>query len=112
MASSRKPPSAERLARGARELALGARDIAVGLSGGVDSVVLLHQLRKKVPRVSAIHVHHGLSPNADAWERFCRSLCRRMRVPLRVRRVRVRTAGQGLKAAAREARYAAFAKEK
>src|SRR5258706_12545994 len=105
MASSRKPPSAERLARGARE-------IAVGLSGGVDSVVLLHQLRKKVPRVSAIHVHHGLSPNADAWERFCRSLCRRMGVPLRVRRVRVRRAGQGLKAAAREARYAAFAKEK
>jgi len=96
MASSRKPPSAE---------------IAVGLSGGVDSVVLLHQLREHHP-VSAIHVHHGLSPNADAWTAFCRSLCKRLNVPLVVRKVSVRRAGQGLEAAAREARYAVFAKEK
>ena len=93
MASSRKRPSDRR--------------IAVGLSGGVDSVVLLHQLRQHHP-VFAIHVHHGLSPNADAWADFCRSLCRRLAVPLQVKRVRVRRAGQGLEAAAREARYQAF----
>jgi len=98
MASSRKPPSAE---------------IAVGLSGGVDSVVLLHQLKEKSQaRVRAIHVHHGLSPNADAWAAFCRSLCKRLDVPLAVRKVSVRRAGKGLEAAAREARYAAFKKEK
>src|SRR6185295_1936337 len=96
MASSRKRPSAER--------------IAVGLSGGVDSVVLLHQLRQR--GVSAIHVHHGLSPNADAWADFCRRLCRRLGVPLSVIKVRVEKRGKGLEAAAREARYAAFRKSK
>src|SRR6185436_15621782 len=92
MASSRKQANADK--------------VAVGLSGGVDSVVLLHQLKDR--GVSAIHVHHGLSPNADAWASFCRSLCRKLDIPFKVKRVRVRRAGQGLEAAAREARYAAF----
>ena len=97
MASSRKRPSAER--------------IAVGLSGGVDSVVLLHLLRQKYD-VSAVHVHHGLSPNADAWARFCRRLCRQLQVPLTIRKVKVTKGGQGLEAAAREARYRAFMQER
>src|SRR5258705_195211 len=92
MASSRKRPSVKR--------------IAVALSGGVDSVVLLHQLKDR--GVSAIHVHHGLSPNADAWASFCRSLCKQLDIPFKVKRVRVRKAGQGLEAAARDARYGAF----
>jgi len=83
-----------------------AKTIAVGLSGGVDSVVLLHQLRDR--GASAIHVHHGLSPNADAWTDFCRKLCKRWDVPLLVRRVSVRRAGKGLEAAARDARYGVF----
>ena len=95
MASSRKPPSAE---------------IAVGLSGGVDSVVLLHQLKNEAAgvRLRAIHVHHGLSPNADAWTAFCRKLCKRLQVPLAVEYVSVKKKSKGLEAAAREARYAAF----
>ena len=97
MASSRKPASAE---------------IAVGLSGGVDSVVLLHQLKENPKaRVRAVHVHHGLSPNADAWARFCARLCKRLDVPLAVRKVKVVRKGKGLEAAAREARYRAFSKE-
>jgi tRNA(Ile)-lysidine synthase len=99
MASSRKRANARRLAR-------SARTIAVGLSGGVDSVVLLHQLKDR--GVSAIHVHHGLSPNADAWASFCRSLCKKLDIPFKVKRVKVRRARQGLEAAAREARYEAF----
>ena len=99
MASSRKRPS--------------GRTLAVGLSGGVDSTVLLHLLsRKKDFSLEAIHVHHGLSPNADSWERFCRSLCRRLRVPLVVRRVKVRKTGKGLEAAARQARYEALMKSR
>jgi tRNA(Ile)-lysidine synthase len=97
MASSRKSRKSKRT--------------AVALSGGVDSVVLLHRLKDRAG-VSAVHVHHGLSPNADAWAAFCRKLCRRWRVPLSVHKVRIGKSGKGLEAAAREARYAAFAKEK
>jgi tRNA(Ile)-lysidine synthase len=117
MASTRKRPSAEAGLVGAVRAFLGAqalsgKRVAVGLSGGVDSVVLLHVMRALAPefglRISAIHVHHGLSPNADAWSRFCRVLCRRWKVRLAVRRVRVTRAGRGLEAAAREARYGCY----
>ena len=109
MASTRKPPSVD-----AAGLELRGKRVAVGLSGGVDSVVLLRLLRAAAPRLgfalSAVHVHHGLSPNADSWARFCRKLCRAWEVPLTVRRVRVRRAGQGLEAAAREGRRGVFAR--
>ena len=98
MAGSRKPPSARRL--------------AVALSGGVDSVVLLHSLKKTHPGVSALHVHHGLSANADAWAAFCKRLCRKMKIPLTVYKVRVERQGEGLEAAARAARYGVFRKHK
>lgn len=87
--------------------------LCVGLSGGRDSVVLLHLLGRLGfgPRLSAIHVHHGLSPHADAWAAFCGDFCRRMDVPLRIEHVVVAAgSGLGLEAAARDARYAAFAR--
>jgi tRNA(Ile)-lysidine synthase len=109
MASSRKPPRAE-----LGGLDLRGKRVAVGLSGGVDSVVLLDLLCAAAPRhgfrVAAVHVHHGLSPHADAWARFCRKLCRDRGVPLVVRRVGVRKQGRGLEAAARAARRDAFAR--
>lgn len=108
MANSRKPRHAEVTAGVRRSLpGLRGKRVAVGLSGGVDSVVLLHALSRHLP-VRAVHVHHGLSPNADAWARFCRARCRSLGVPLTVRRMRVARAGKGLEAAAREARYAVF----
>jgi len=108
MASSRNPASAS--ARAFLQ-AHGKKRIAVALSGGIDSVVLLHLLKHQ-PGVSAIHVHHGLSPNADAWAAFCRRLCRQWGIPLRVSKVKVRRSGKGLEAAAREARYGVFRKLK
>lgn len=90
------------------------RRVCVALSGGRDSVALLQALvetRATQPiELSALHVHHGLSANADAWAEFCTDFCSRQGVPLRVLHVRVTdTAGEGLEAAARRARYAAFA---
>jgi tRNA(Ile)-lysidine synthase len=92
--------------------------LTLGLSGGVDSVVLLHVLAGLQAELafglafdlSALHVHHGLSPHADAWAEFCAVVCRGLRVPLKVVCVRVdRNSGLGLEAAAREARYRAYA---
>ena len=60
--------------------------------------------------IEAIHVHHGLSPNADAWAGFCRRLCKRLGVPLKIRKVKVAKRGEGLEAAARRARYEVFEK--
>jgi tRNA(Ile)-lysidine synthase len=86
--------------------------LCVGLSGGLDSVVLL-DLVARAPggrAVSAVHIHHGLSPNADGWATFCEALCRERGVPLAIERVRVeQDAPEGLEAAARAARYAAYA---
>jgi len=114
MASSRKRPSGSRqneVVSAVAKLELAAKGFVVGLSGGVDSVVLLHALGKR-QGLSAVHVHHGLSPNADAWAAFCRRLCKRWGVPLAVHRVKVAKRGQGLEAAAREARYRVFSRVK
>lgn len=114
MAASRNNPSTDLLQRVGRFLADRlASDIplSVGLSGGCDSVVLLHLLARLAWRggLQAIHVHHGLSPNADAWVSFCVEYCRSLKVPLVVRRVSVgAVSGRGVEAAARQARYAAF----
>lgn len=88
--------------------------LCVGLSGGLDSVVLLHLLHRLRSglgfALSAVHVHHGLSARADAWADFCAASCHALEVPLRVERVRVeRDGGHGLEAAARQARYRVYA---
>ena len=108
MASSRKQPSASAQAFLQENR---KQRIAVALSGGIDSVVLLHLL-KQHPGITAIHVHHGLSPSADAWAAFCRRLCKKWDVPVSVSRVRVKKSGKGLEAAARAARYEVFKKLK
>ncbi len=87
--------------------------VCVALSGGMDSAVLLALLHELGPRhrleLTAIHVNHALSPNADRWESFCRSLCMKLGLALSVAKVAIpRDSGMGLEAAAREARYAVF----
>ena len=71
---------------------------------------LLSRLREEIPfTLSAIHVNHQLSRNAQAWENFCVELCAHLAVPLEICKVRVpRRAGLGLEGAARAARYQAF----
>lgn len=94
-----------------RDIPRGAT-IVVGLSGGIDSVVLLHVLVRRLriapARISAIHVNHQISPHAARWVAFCRRLCRELGVKLRVVKVNV-PRGNSTEAAARTARYAVFA---
>lgn len=90
--------------------------VCVGFSGGMDSVVLLHLLVQQRARLglaalSAVHVHHGLQPAADAWPDFCAALCAQWQVDFVCERVKVLPQGLGLEAAARQARYAAFVRQ-
>lgn len=120
MANSRKSKSADLGERVAAQLAplLPAHgSILIGLSGGVDSVVLLHVMHDLAPRfswrLSALHVHHGISPNADAWTDFCTALCARLDIPLTIERVDISPLRDehGIEAAARKLRHAAFARQ-
>lgn len=80
----------------------------------MDSVVLLHLLQSIAPRfrwrLSALHVHHGISPNADAWAEFCIKLCAQYDIPLQVERVDITCLRDehGVEAAARKLRHKAF----
>ncbi len=86
--------------------------VVVGFSGGLDSTVLLHRLHGSIPDLRAIHVHHGLHPDADAWAEHCVAMCLALGVPLEIVRVDVeRGSGLGLEGAARRARHAAFSAE-
>jgi tRNA(Ile)-lysidine synthase len=114
MAASRNKPSSNIPGRVAAFLAAretGDGLLSVGLSGGCDSVVLLHVLLELGlgERLSVIHVNHGLSPNAGRWADFCISYCARLGVACQVEPVEVsRESGFGLEAAARAARYRVF----
>ena len=89
-----------------------APQILVGFSGGLDSTVLLHLLCELLPpeRITAVHIHHGLSINADAWQQHAKALCDSLGVPLTTEYVVVNETGAGLESAARDARYKVFEK--
>jgi len=103
----------ERVAAQIAPLLPAHSSILVGLSGGVDSVALLHLLHKLAARyswqLSALHVHHGISRNADAWALFCAELCERHHIPLRIEHVDIAPLrSHGIEAAARKLRLAAL----
>ena len=88
--------------------------LRVGLSGGLDSCVLLHALASlpaaRARDIAALHVDHGLHPDSARWAAQCAEFCAALQLPLQVARVRVERIEEiGLEAAARAARHAAFA---
>lgn len=86
--------------------------LLLAYSGGLDSNVLLHllvQVNKTLPfQLRALHVHHGLSVNANTWADFCASTCKQLHVPLITAKVKVENNGLGIEATARTARYNAL----
>ena len=90
--------------------ALKAADrLYVGYSGGLDSQVLLHALINLLgpKKITALHINHQISPNADHWQAHCAEQCRQLGVALQAFRVNLE-AGENTELAARNARYQVF----
>ncbi|MEX3527123.1 MAG: tRNA lysidine(34) synthetase TilS [Burkholderia sp.] len=112
------PPNdlnADRVVLDAVRIALGSlpehASIAIAYSGGLDSSVLLEAAARiaGAERCVALHVHHGLSPNADAWLAHAEAAAAALGVRFDVERVEVpRGTGLGVEASAREVRYRAL----
>ncbi|WP_289096771.1 tRNA lysidine(34) synthetase TilS [uncultured Pseudoalteromonas sp.] len=87
---------------------------SVALSGGVDSVVLLHLMKQAQQqhselKLEAVYVNHGLSKYADEWQGFCQSLCEELNVAFKAVHVEIYERSRtSLEAQAREARYQAL----
>jgi len=83
----------------------------IAYSGGVDSHALLHRclsLKDELPSLAGvIHIHHGLSSNADQWQQHCEAICEQSGITCHVLQVEV-AEGEGLEDSARRARYAAI----
>lgn len=120
MVASTTPPSTD--PGGAADAPVVA--VAVAYSAGRDSTALLHATARMAAqlggpqgavRVVALHVHHGLSAQADAWLDHAREHCaawaaQGLPVMLMHRRLNLRPrAGESIEALARQARYRALA---
>ncbi len=84
--------------------------LLVAYSGGMDSHVLLHSLKYLNYELRAVHIHHGLSKNADSWVEHCRTVCADLQIEFIVRYVKVIPGKHSPEAIARELRYKEFAK--
>jgi len=100
---------------GADRAGVTSARVAVACSGGRDSTALLHATAvAAVPlgiEVVALHVHHGLSPHADAWQQLVEAHCAATGLSCVVTRLRSRPArGESVEAWARRERYDALSR--
>ena len=91
-------------------------EILLGLSGGLDSCVLLDVLAQMQTqlhfKLKAIHVHHGLSPSADDWLNFCKKKCKLLDIEFYDVKVKINEKSSlGIEGEARELRYRAIKKK-
>lgn len=95
-------------------LAMPAHRYWIAYSGGIDSHVLLHAAATLSPQlkgsVNAVHVNHGLNPASSQWAAHCVATCDALDVPSHIFSVNAKPdKGESPEAAARVARYDAFA---
>ena len=87
--------------------------ILVGLSGGLDSCVLLHllstiHLQLENVSVKAIHVNHGIHESSSDWAVFCQHYCQELSIPLIISEHDLRGVMNNREAVFRQTRYQVF----
>lgn len=94
---------------------LPASRLVVAFSGGVDSRILLECAARfafeQQRQCVVVHVHHGLSDNADLWSQRCIEWCQEKQLSCVVEKVQLELmVGDSVEERARQARYQALAK--
>jgi tRNA(Ile)-lysidine synthase len=86
----------------------------IGFSGGADSTALLqaiHECQEQlaVP-IHAVHFHHGLQSEADAWQTHCETFCSERDIPFLSRRLEIdRSSKNSPEEESRNSRYRSVA---
>ena len=85
--------------------------ILVGVSGGPDSMCLLHVLKSLNYDVCVAHINHGLRENANVEEEYVRDYCRLNNIPFFAKHIKLKENlnGMTIEEAGRKARYDFFA---
>lgn len=92
------------------------RKFLIGLSGGLDSVVLLHAMVRlrdhsgAAFKLRALHINHQLQDQTESWEQHCQCQCALLGVEFISTRVEI-SGSSGIENTAREARYREFEAE-
>lgn len=92
---------------------LSFKQLVIGFSGGLDSMVLLNRLSLEPSlhaKLFVLHVNHGLSVNAHAWESLCQAFCQKKNLLFSSHRL-VLKSRRNLEENARKARYAYFSSQ-
>lgn len=94
---------------------LQTEDSLIGVSGGVDSMCLLHQIhvnrQKFACNFKVLHVNHHINVESNTWANLVRDYCESIDMPCEVVDVDITQWGNNLEQAARRSRYDAFAKQ-
>jgi len=95
-----------------KKLLANSKDCLVGVSGGIDSMVLLTWLAQHKDEIGvpfrAMHVDHGIHPDSQSWADMVSSACASLGIPCEIKKVSLEGLGNNLEYAARRARYQAF----
>ncbi len=96
-----------------RQILVPFSKLTIAYSGGLDSHCLLHALANDAEyksKLTAVHINHDLSANANAWQVHCAKICAHLNIPFRAIKVKLEdVAGESLESLARDARYRALA---
>ena len=93
----------------------GSTKVLIGVSGGVDSMVLLHLINKNRDKFTCtfkvLHVNHQINPESAAWANVVQNYCEAIKMPYECVTVDISKWGNNQEQAARRSRYDAFAKQ-